>query len=115
MSAVVGEKYFTPEEASGGHRTLSTTRKVEAPSPETWEGGDLTLLMEELRGGIWEMPLSLCSAGLPPAMQQTRLRSLGREDPLEEGMATPVLLPGESHGRRSLAGCSHGATRVKHD
>ena len=69
----MGERYFTPEEVSGGHRTLSTTRKVEAPSPETWEGGDLTLLMEELRGGIWEMPLSLCSAGVPPAMQQTRL------------------------------------------
>ena len=27
--------------------------------------------------------------------------------PLEEGMEpTPVFLPGESHGRRSLAGCS---------
>jgi len=24
----------------------------------------------------------------PPAMQETRVRSLGREDPLEEGMAT---------------------------
>ena len=33
--------------------------------------------------------------------------SLGREDPLEEEMApTPVLLPGESHGQRSLAGHS---------
>ena len=26
--------------------------------------------------------------------------------PLEEGMATPVFLPGESHGQRSLASCS---------
>ena len=34
-------------------------------------------------------------------------RSLGREDPLEEGMATtPVFLPGESQGQRSLAGYS---------
>ena len=35
-----------------------------------------------------------------PAMQETqemRVRSLGREDPLEEGMQpTPVFLPGES-------------------
>ena len=32
---------------------------------------------------------------------------LGREDPLEEGMAThPVFLPGESHGQRNLAGYS---------
>ena len=32
--------------------------------------------------------------------------SLGREDPLEEGMATLLmaLLPGESHGQRSLVG-----------
>ena len=42
----------------------------------------------------------------PPAMQETWVRSLGWEDPLEEGMATPVLLPGESNGQRSLAGYS---------
>ena len=45
-----------------------------------------------------------------PAMQETQetwVRSLGWEDPLEEGMTTTlVLLPGESHGQRSLAGCS---------
>ena len=30
----------------------------------------------------------------PPAMQEARVLSLGREDPLEGGMATtPVLLP----------------------
>ena len=35
------------------------------------------------------------------------VQSLGWEDPLEEGMATPpVFLPGESHGQRSLAGYS---------
>ena len=33
--------------------------------------------------------------------------SLGWEDPLEEGMApTPVFLPGEPHGQRSLVGYS---------
>ena len=43
-----------------------------------------------------------------PAMWETWVRSLGWEDPLEEGMATPsrVFLPGESHGQRSLAGYS---------
>ena len=36
-----------------------------------------------------------------------RVPSLGREDPLEEEMATtPVFLPGESHGQRSLGGYS---------
>ena len=34
-------------------------------------------------------------------------RSLGQEDPLEEGLAaTPVFLPGEFHGQRSLVGYS---------
>ena len=41
------------------------------------------------------------------AMQETWVRSLGREAPLEMEMATtPVFLPGESHGQRSLEGCS---------
>ena len=41
--------------------------------------------------------------------QDTRVQLLGREDPLEEGMTiphTPVLLPGKSHGQRSLVGYS---------
>ena len=40
-------------------------------------------------------------------MQVAQVRSLGWEDPLEEGMVpTSVFLPGESHGQRSLAGYS---------
>ena len=42
-----------------------------------------------------------------PAMQGTQIQSLGREDPLEkEWQPTPVFLPGEFHGQRSLAGYS---------
>ena len=42
-----------------------------------------------------------------PVMKETQVRSLGQEDPLEEGMATHSgTLPRESHGQRSLAGCS---------
>ena len=45
----------------------------------------------------------------PPAMQETQetqVRSLDQEDPLEKEMApTPVFLPGRSHGERSLEGC----------
>ena len=41
------------------------------------------------------------------AMQETWVLFLGQEDPLGKEMATtPVLLPGESHGQRSLAGYS---------
>ena len=49
----------------------------------------------------------------PPAVQEMQktqemwVRSLGWEDPLEKGMEpTPVFLPGESHGQRSLVGYS---------
>ena len=39
----------------------------------------------------------------PPAMQKTRVRSLGWEDPLEKEMATPSsILDGEFHGQKSL-------------
>ena len=40
-----------------------------------------------------------------PVMQETWVRSLGQEDPLEKEMAThSSILAGESHGRRSLVG-----------
>jgi len=39
-----------------------------------------------------------------PAMQETWVRFLDQDDPLEKETATPVFLPGEFHGQRSLAG-----------
>ena len=42
-----------------------------------------------------------------PAMRETRVRSLGWEDPWRrKWQPTPVSLPGESHGRRSLVSYS---------
>ena len=53
----------------------------------------------------------------PPAMQETQVRSLGREDPLEEGMATQSSILAwripwteESGGLQSM-----GLLRVRHD
>ena len=47
---------------------------------------------EELTGGLMVGPTraSLVAQKVkhPPAMQETWVRSLGQEDPLEEGMAT---------------------------
>ena len=50
-------------------------------------------------------------------MQQTQVRSLGREDPLEKEMAThSSVLAGKSHGQKSLAGYSPwGLKGVGHD
>ena len=54
-----------------------------------------------------------CSAG----DADTWVQSLGQENPLEKEMQpTPVVLPGKSHGQRSLAGPSPwGLKRVRHD
>ena len=42
-----------------------------------------------------------------PAIQETQVRSLGQEYPLEEEwQPTPVFLPGEFHGQRSPVGYS---------
>ena len=53
-----------------------------------------------------------------PAVRDTRVQSLGREDPLEKEMATPLIfLTGESHGQKSLVGYSpwgrNGQTSLK--
>ena len=46
-------------------------------------------------------------------MQEIQVRFLGQEDPLEKEMATySSILPGESHGQRSLAGYSPWAHNV---
>ena len=46
------------------------------------------------------------------AMQETQVRFLGWEDPLEkEWQPTPVFLPGRSHGQRSLVGYSPWALK----
>ena len=48
--------------------------------------------------------------------QETQVQSLDQEDPLEEEMAThSSILPGESHGQRSLVGYSPRGCRVGHD
>ena len=41
-------------------------------------------------------------------MQETQVRFLDGDDPLEKEMAThSIFLPGESHGQRSLVGVGH--------
>ena len=59
---------------------------------------------EELGEGINEEAQRLKRL---PGMRETRVRSLGREDPLTKEMAThSVFMPGKSHEPRSLVGYS---------
>ena len=47
-----------------------------------------------------------------PELQQTRVPSLGQEDPLEKGPAGHSVLPGEFHGQKSLVGYSPWGRRA---
>ena len=62
---------------------------IRIPSPHTWKGiGQVTQMVENL-----------------PTMQETWVRSLSWEDPVEKEMAIlSSVLARESHGQRSLAG-----------
>ena len=57
---------------------------------------------------LWEgLPLRAQMLKNLPAMQEIQVRFLVQEDPLKKGMAThSTILPGEIHGKRSLAGYS---------
>ena len=55
---------------------------------------------------IWASPVAQLIKN-PPAMQETLVQFLGREDPLEKGrLPTPVFWPREFHGQ------SMGSQRV---
>ena len=49
----------------------------------------------------------------PPAVQEMQVQSLGREDPLEKGMITPVFLPGKYHGQRGWQATVPGAAKSR--
>ena len=62
-------------------------------------------------------PLVAQTVKNPPAMQETRVRSLGWEDLLEKKMTIhSSILAGKSHGQRRLAGYSQwGCKRVRYN
>ena len=47
-----------------------------------------------------------------PEMQETHMRSLGWEDPLQKAMATPVFLCRKTHGQSILVGTAHRVTKL---
>ena len=76
--------------------------------------------MAQLPQGVWNLPgpeikprlgFSGGASGKEPAcrvqeMQETRVPSLGQEDPLgRKWQPTPVFLPGNSHRQWILVGC----------
>ena len=68
-----------------------------------------------LLGGVWGLPNGISSK--EPACNGGDTGSIpGSGRSLEEGMVTtPIFLPGEPHGQRSLEGYSPWGLRVRHD
>ena len=63
-------------------------------------------LVEPFAPGRW-VSLVVQMVKNSSVLQETRVQSLGPEDPLEEGMETySIFLPGEFHGHKSLEGYS---------
>ena len=57
--------------------------------------------------GLWASHMTLVIRNTPAGDTEVQVQSLGQEDPLRRKLQpTLVFLPGESHGRRSLAGYS---------
>ena len=109
---------------------IPTKPTEEAGLPRWKQPSALACLCSRARFSLDRSPLphgDLLVRGFPsgsavkslPAVQETQevwVRSLGQDDPLEEGMAAPpVFLPGESHGQRSLVGYGPQVPRVRHD
>ena len=57
---------------------------------------------------VWTFPLLVAqTVKRLSTVRETRVRALGWEDPWRrKWQSTPVLLPGKSHGQRSLVGYS---------
>ena len=68
----------------------------------------------------WASQIALVVKSLPAHIGDIRDKtwtwSWAGEDPWRKAwQPTPVFLPGESQGQRSLAGCSPESQRIEHD
>ena len=91
-------------------RRLLLGRKAMTNLDSILKSRDITLLKKVCIDKVHFFQASLVAQSVenPPAVRETWVRSLGWEDPLEEGMAThsSVLAWRSAHGQRSLAGYS---------
>ena len=91
-------------------------QNIKLPKQDSF-GGKVLVVRSWKQPWEYENPVAMAWNGLAslvaqtvknsPTMQETWVRSLGREDPLEWARKPiPVFWPGESHDQRSLAGYS---------
>ena len=83
--------------------SLPSPPLYEQTQPLSWVFKRMFIHLDYVRG----FPGGAVVKNLPANAGDARVRSLDQEDPLEEEMAaTPVFLPGKSHGQRNLLGYS---------
>ena len=89
------------------HKLLHLSSGLLGRKPRSEEMGiQSTKIMGQLIGIIWAFLVAQVVKILS-AMRETWVRSLGQEDKpwKRKWQPTPVFLPGEFHGQRSLVGC----------
>ena len=75
--------------------------------------GSLSSSFYKATNPIMGAPLVAQRVKRPSALRENHVQSLGQQDPLEKEIRqiSPVVLPGESHGQRSLVGYSSGGCK----
>ena len=97
------------------HGRNSESRKC----PARDRGGLLSIALARMPGTrlVWDMHTSQSATQwwrVRLQVQETLVLSLGGEDPWRRRwQATPVFLPGKSHGQRSLVGYSDGVAKSR--
>ena len=114
------EKGTTEDEMAGWHHWLYGRESEWTPGVGDGQGGLVCCDSWGCRvGHDWATELNWTELMTQTvnnllAMRETRVRSLGQEDLLKNGMAIPVFLPGEFHRQRRLAGYSlYGITKSR--
>ena len=96
----------------GAEKSQRSTHLEQLP----WEGDSFKPEIKRFQFGASQEESPLCAYKESACSAGDWVQFLGWEDPLEKEMDTPVFLPGESHGQRSLEGYNPwGSQRVEHD
>ena len=115
---------FSSYNCNETERLLFTTISLRRRKLDCWQNTLISALKQKLEfKGTWDgrmgKMLPVSSTGEEPACQCSRHKRCGF-DPWVGKTAwrrtwqhTPVFLPGESHGQRSLAGCPRGCTETQ--
>ena len=112
---ITWKTYSLSETHHKKHETKFSRQKENKERNKQKSGKNVTSKTKKKHMKVWKFLAAQMVKNLP-AMRETQVWSLGREDPLKKGIVTPpVFLPGEFHGQRSLVGYSLWSCRVGHD